>query len=323
MKKLLLALMLASALFADQKQALSDFFNATNGKNWADKTNWLKGDVCTWNGVECDKDKDVIALNLFGNNLEGEIPSSIEELKKLAYLNLGFNKIKGNSLDAISQLKKLSVLNLANNKLSLEIPKSIGNLSALTSLDLSENSLRGAIPSTIGKLSNLESLKLNQNNLALSIPKEIANLKKLKYFDVVHNALTGKLPKTSFENIEYFNVGYNALSGEIPDSIYTPKLNNLHFSNNNFEGKISSAVKNLKEIKFLTYANNHLSGALPSELMGLTTLTNAHTDRVMRGYVVGIDVDNNCKLHTDDEKMIAFMETKSNADWKHKQTHCK
>lgn len=35
---------------AEQRQALIDLYNSTNGDNWINNSNWLSDDVCTWYG---------------------------------------------------------------------------------------------------------------------------------------------------------------------------------------------------------------------------------------------------------------------------------
>jgi len=36
--------------------ALTDLYNATNGPQWKNNTNWLLGDPCTWYGVSCQSE---------------------------------------------------------------------------------------------------------------------------------------------------------------------------------------------------------------------------------------------------------------------------
>ena len=40
-----------------EKQALEEFYDATNGPSWRFKDNWLVGDPCLngWFGVRCNK----------------------------------------------------------------------------------------------------------------------------------------------------------------------------------------------------------------------------------------------------------------------------
>jgi len=155
-----------------ERQALIDLYNSAGGDNWKYNTGWLGevGTECSWVGVTCNIEKsNVIQLDLgfhknshtvivvgrpryYGNNLQGEVPKSIENLIKLEKLDLH------------------------NNGLS-SVPAEIGNLTNLTFLDLSANSLT-SIPSEIANLTNLTELDLNGNNL-FSLPSEIIHFNEL------------------------------------------------------------------------------------------------------------------------------------------------
>ena len=59
-----------------EKEALVALYNATDGANWTDNTNWLNDGVPlnSWHGVTTDAEGRVTVLNLSGNNLTGSIP---------------------------------------------------------------------------------------------------------------------------------------------------------------------------------------------------------------------------------------------------------
>ncbi|MBK9982766.1 MAG: T9SS type A sorting domain-containing protein [Saprospiraceae bacterium] len=80
-------------------------------------------------------------LQLQGNNLTGEIPNEIGNLKELNRLELNVNQLSG------------------------EIPKEIGNLTNLTWLRLSQNRLQGRIPIELSNVNNLSRFFQLQNNL--------------------------------------------------------------------------------------------------------------------------------------------------------------
>jgi hypothetical protein len=105
---------------------LFDLYNSANGAGWNNNTNWLTGPVKTWYGITVTGTR-VTDINLYGNNLNGSIPSSIGNLVNLQGLWLG------------------------NNQLSGSIPSSIGNLVSLQYLVLSSNQLSGSIPSSIDR----------------------------------------------------------------------------------------------------------------------------------------------------------------------------
>ena len=56
-----------------QRGALVALYVATNGDEWEDNTNWLSdAPVCEWYGLDCNNDIDVIEIDLYYNNLQGE-----------------------------------------------------------------------------------------------------------------------------------------------------------------------------------------------------------------------------------------------------------
>ena len=77
----------------DQKAALIDLYNSTNGKSW-NRTWNLEKPVSTWSGVKIE-DSSVVELNLSFNKLEGTLPESISKLSSLKVLDLSFNKLEG------------------------------------------------------------------------------------------------------------------------------------------------------------------------------------------------------------------------------------
>uniref|UniRef100_A0A3N7FWP2 Leucine-rich repeat-containing N-terminal plant-type domain-containing protein n=1 Tax=Populus trichocarpa TaxID=3694 RepID=A0A3N7FWP2_POPTR len=120
------------------------------------------------------------SLDLIGNNLSGQIPSSFKNLVQLQSLYLGNNNFSGRIPEFLGNLTLLENLGLSNNQLSGPIPSQISTLS-LRLFDMSKNNLHGPIPSSIFKQENLEALSLASNN-------------KLTVLDLSHNKLEGPVP---------------------------------------------------------------------------------------------------------------------------------
>ncbi len=125
---LLLCVLSSNMIFADisddEKQALIDLYNSTDGEAW--KNSWdIKSSYKKWNGVKVVNDH-VVEINLFHNNLSGTIPESIVKLVHLKKLNLAFNSISGELPNGLGLLKELRVLKLEMNRIKGTIPNSIG-----------------------------------------------------------------------------------------------------------------------------------------------------------------------------------------------------
>ncbi|CAL5078918.1 unnamed protein product [Urochloa decumbens] len=103
-------------------------------------------------------------VQLSGNLLSGEIPSSIGRMRSFSLLVLADNRLSGLLPLEIGQLK-LVALNVSNNDISGEIPSEIGNMDSLESLDLSWNNFSSSIPTSLNNLTKLSKLNLSYNPL--------------------------------------------------------------------------------------------------------------------------------------------------------------
>lgn len=193
MKKfiILLTLCVTTNLFAEisetQKNALVDFYYATNGDSW--NTSWeLTQPVSTWHGVTIENNQ-VVAISLLFNNLSGSLPASISNLTSLKTLELSFNNIEGFLPESIGSLSQLEVLAINGNALNGSIPTSIGQLTQLKQLHLSSNKLEGGIPTQFESLKSLEILNLFDNNLSGKVPSCLANCVNLKQLLLAENDL--------------------------------------------------------------------------------------------------------------------------------------
>ena len=185
-----------SCAVADDRAALVALYNATDGDNWSDNTNWLSDEpIGHWHGVETSRNGRVTRLWLGVNDLNGEIPSELGNLADLEYLDLDGNELSGPIPSRLGELVNLQRLNLSGNDLSGSIPSDLGELVNLQRLYLSGNDLSGSIPSDLGKLANLERLYLSYNELSGAVPSELGNLGKLERIEVHYNRLSGTLPK--------------------------------------------------------------------------------------------------------------------------------
>ncbi len=192
MKKLLLSIafsFLSIALIAQisqkEEQALLDIFLATNGENWVHTWD-INEPVASWRGVTI-KNNQVTAINLLFNNLEGELPSSIGDLKNLKTLELSFNRISGSIPSEIGMLNELEILALNGNNIEGSIPSTFGSLSSLKELHLSSNKISGTIPTRLSNLSQLEILNVFDNSISGTLPIALSYSENLKQIVIAEN----------------------------------------------------------------------------------------------------------------------------------------
>lgn len=207
MKNLILTLTFAFtsiALIAQvspkEKQALVDFYIATNGENWVNTWD-INQPVENWFGVTVKENK-VTGISLLFNNMEGTISSSIGNLEHLEVFEVSFNKLSGILPAEIGQLSKLEVFAINGNTISGTIPTSFGNLTSLKELHLSSNSLEGRIPSSLSNLSQLETLNVFDNSLVGTLPIELSYSVNLKRLVIAENEI---IETGAFASLLLFN----------------------------------------------------------------------------------------------------------------------
>ncbi|KAL9249459.1 LRR receptor-like serine/threonine-protein kinase ERECTA-like protein [Drosera capensis] len=280
------------ALLLEIKKSFRDVDNVLY--DWTDSPS---SDYCVWRGVTCDNATfNVIALNLSGLNLDGEISPAIGDLKSLLSVDLRGNLLSGQIPDEIGDCSSLKSLDLSYNELYGDIPFSISKLKQLEQLILKNNQLNGPIPSTLSQIPNLKILDLAQNNLTGEIPRliywnevlqylglrgnnlvgnlspDMCQLTGLWYFDVKNNSLTGTIPQ-SIGNCTAFQVldlSYNQLTGEIPFNIGFLQVATLSLQGNQLSGQIPSVIGLMQALAVLDLSCNMLTGTIPPILGNLS-----------------------------------------------------
>ncbi len=259
------------------RDALIAFYNATDGPNWTNNTNWLSDEVIEeWYGVATDNNLYVSGLSLHQNNLTGTIPPEIGQLQELRSLHLPVNRLTGSIPPEIGQLSNLSYLSFFGNELTGEIPPELLQLHSLQNLHLGSNELTGEIPSNIDQLVNLRGLVLFSNQLTGEIPPQIGNLINLQVLWLSSNQFTGEIPPRigNLHILRNLDLGGNQLTGEIPRQIGDlSNLQDLGLSGNQLSGALPSEIGLLVKLDelYLSY-NENLSGPIPVRLTAITNL---------------------------------------------------
>lgn len=217
--------------------ALVALYNATNGDQWNDHTNWLQGPVSTWFGVGIDNNR-VDTVSLDNNGLTGSIPEAIGSLTSLKALTLGDAGLSGAlpaSLKNLTELRRISIsLNIRGS-----IPPQLSALTKLETLILSATKLAGPIPKEIATLHNLEFLLLISNDsLKGPIPEAILGLPKLRLFVALNSMLTGSRVTAAIKNavnMEQLWIINSGFEGAIPIELVTlNKVDNINLDGNSF-----------------------------------------------------------------------------------------
>lgn len=173
---------------------------------------------CTWFHITCNNDNSVTRIDLGNAGLSGPLVPQLGYLNNLQYLEVYQNNLTGEIPEELGNLTRLISLDLRNNFLIGSIPSSLGLLSFLKYMRLNGNSLSGEIPQLIGNLTSLVQMDLHFNSLSGSIPTSLGNLKSLAIMKLNGNTLSGIIPTdvlglVRFGNLRILDVSENSLAG--------------------------------------------------------------------------------------------------------------
>ncbi|HYC84783.1 MAG TPA: FG-GAP-like repeat-containing protein [Chryseosolibacter sp.] len=123
---------------------LKQFYDATGGPSWTNKTNWLNGNISSWHGITVTNNK-IVAINLPNNNLTGAVPNDFSGLNELTTIDWSGNKIT--SIPDLSVLPSLTTLNVAGNRLDFSSLEPLKN--KIATLSYQNQAVIGVIDTTL------------------------------------------------------------------------------------------------------------------------------------------------------------------------------
>ncbi|XP_039160207.1 MDIS1-interacting receptor like kinase 2 [Eucalyptus grandis] len=214
-------------------------------------------------------------VTVHNNHFTGHIPKSLRNCTSLYRVRLEGNKLTGNVTEAFGVYPQLNFMDLSYNYLHGELSWKWGHCHNLTSLRISNNKISGEIPSIFGRMAQLQFLDLSANNLSGKIPRELGSLQLLLDLILNNNGITGDIPHQIgfLSRLEYLNLGSNNLSGAIPPQLsLCTNLLSLNLSQNKIERSIPFEIGNARFLRVLDLSQNLLMGRIPPNLGKLRVL---------------------------------------------------
>lgn len=250
---------------ATDMQLLLSFKQQLNPDGRAALNTWSEVDVnpCgRWVGIVCDVlNSTVHTVALPSKSLQGTMSPSLGSLENLRLLNLWDNQLTGEIPQEIANSRNLQSLNLGKNMFTGSIPSSLSQLRSLVALNLGDNLLTGAVPSLQG-LTNLSALRLNNNQLTGRIGN-LTGLRKLTSLHLNSNNMAGALTNLEqMHNLEELFLHQNKFTGRIPDLAGMQQLKYLDMSGNELEGGVPSGIGDMPRLEYLNLSFNRLSGEI-------------------------------------------------------------
>ncbi|KAL6003303.1 hypothetical protein ACLOJK_023526 [Asimina triloba] len=240
-----------------------------------------------------------IFFSISGNNVNGEISSTLCTASYLQVLDLSDNQLSGSIPNCVNALN-LSVLNLRNNHLTGIIPNVSSEKCILRTLNLNGNHLEGNIPESLSYCADLEVLDVGNNQLNGSFPHFLNILAKLRVLVLRSNRFSSSLCQHcnfSFPVLQIIDLSSNNFSGSLPagfrslnsmmsaegdeDAVVTPQfikysfLSGLYYQDTvivSSKGLELELLKILTIFKSVDLSNNKFEGELPKEIGALKLL---------------------------------------------------
>ncbi|KAK2379018.1 receptor protein [Trifolium repens] len=247
---------------------------------------------CSWSGVTCDGEGQVIGLDLSGEYFFGgfDNTSSLFSLQHLQKLNLAYNNFISVIPSGFNKLVMLNYLNFSYASFVGKIPidgvsiKAQGQewsnallpLCDLQVLSMSNCDLSGPLDSSLIKLENLSVIILDGNKFSSPVPQTFAKFKNLTIFSLAFCGLIGTFPQKIFQirTLSNIDLSFNYdLHGSFPEFPSNGSIQTLRVSNTSFSGEFPHTIGNIRHLYELDLYNCQFNGTLPNFLSNLTQLS--------------------------------------------------
>ncbi|KAF8019708.1 hypothetical protein BT93_G0413 [Corymbia citriodora subsp. variegata] len=215
------------------------------------------------------------SLQLFENQLTGEIPEELGDFKNLTELSLYTNRLTGSLPPKLGSWADFNYIDVSDNSLTGSIPPDMCKNGKMTDLLLLDNKLTGTIPATYANCSSLVRVRLNNNSFSGAVPAGIWGLPNLIILDLTTNQLEGLITSDigMGKSLAQLLLSDNKFSGELPEAMSeASSLVSIQLSLNGFVGKIPSTIGNLKKLNTLDLNGNQLSNSIPGSIVSCVAL---------------------------------------------------
>eukprot|EP00986_Skeletonema_menzelii_P005606 scaffold2086_cov149-Skeletonema_menzelii.AAC.3 len=193
--------------------------------------------------------------------LNGTLINNLYMLTNLHRLNLMKNKIQGSVPASFSEFKKLEFLDVSDNRMSSQLPRNLP--STLEEVWFENNNFTGHIPHDFERFKNLRFIDLSNNQISGTIPGYFTDMSRLNSLVLAGNKLTGSIPDFHAPAMDVLDFSDNKLT-EMPD-IFPPDLSELKLGSNKLKGPFPN-LEVFESLDLLNVTGNEFTGEVPTEL---------------------------------------------------------
>jgi Leucine-rich repeat (LRR) protein len=153
------------------------------------------------------------AVNVYGNNLTGTLPSSLQKLSDLLYLDVSHNNLTGTlAASLVESWSQLEQLYVEYNHFHGTLPPQLGKLTKLQQFSAEHNRFSGSIPTFSWSVTTVGTS--NSGDSTGTVTSEV--FAPLQQLLLAQNRFTGPLPATLPRTMQYADFALNRLNGTCP-----------------------------------------------------------------------------------------------------------
>lgn len=293
-----------------QRYALAVFYYSTFLKShqflelpgeWTSQEKWITDEnECTWEGIACSSDGQVISIILPKHNLSGSFPiemallshlQEIDILSNFVYMEGGMHAVWKHLVhlkklimednfvvtteglpSEFTYLSNLQRLQLSYNLLQGELTEDVFvGMQKLQYLEFESNYVGGDFPSSLGALTDLEYVYVRRNEMVISLDKMMVPGAYPAIFSLWldNNKVTTTIPThignlIGLASISMTNV---TATGSIPTQMgLLSDLQRVWLYDNAFSGKLPTELGQLQFLEVFEVQNNDLTGTVPQSI---------------------------------------------------------
>lgn len=230
--------------------------------------NWFRsGRLSMWSGVILGGEPPrVVALDLEGKGLSGQIPAELGGLERLVSLNLAHNQLTGPIPTELTRLRDLVFLSLQNNRLSGGLPPELLRLPKLEAFNYLGKGFDGPPPflqprdGNGGQAPELFCLPASAGAPGAGLLADCALLLE------VRDLLAGDA-ELNWRKATPIGAWRGVVLGGAP-----PRIVGLHLDGAGLRGRIPAQLAGLSRLESLRLDDNSLTGPIPAALGNLKNL---------------------------------------------------
>lgn len=297
----------------EEREALIEFYNATSGSQWKNTLNgnqpWLiseaTSDVSNWYGVNVTNNQ-VTSIILSNNDLKGQLPNSLNNLKALDELVISSNNFTFSDFESeFEQLNNRLTVFEYSPQLSIgveEIVSAVEGMRIGLKVDQSSNinnnsyqwykndvAITGAThqelifePSQISDAASytykvvnsiIDNLELTSNPITLVVEpcgQEVPESEKQALLEF-YIQTNGDQWTNTIENNNAWDFQKSVCTW-YGVSVENGRVTSVNLSSNNLNGTLPPSLNRLGNLKTLNLSDNSISATIPSELSGIDSL---------------------------------------------------